>query len=60
LLDLNPARWSILQSDVDGGVMKVANFARSLSQLKRAPVQRIDPVSKQERTMALRHCGTQV
>jgi hypothetical protein len=47
LLDLDPARFALLQVDVDGAGLKVLNFARSL--LRRAePEARVDPVSRQE------------
>lgn len=60
LLDFSPSQFRILQADVDGSVMKVSNFARTLGKLKNVPDEKIDPVTKQERTMgapSLRNAG---
>ena len=47
LLDLQPARFRLLQIDVDGAGLKVMNFARSLR--RRFDVEaRVDPVTRQE------------
>ncbi len=60
LLDLNPPTFSVVQADVDGGGLKVTNFARTLAPLQQAPVKRIDPTTKHEREIgapALRNAG---
>jgi hypothetical protein len=47
LLDLKPARFRLLQLDVDGAGLKAMNFARSLG--RRFDVEtRVDPVTRQE------------
>ena len=47
LLDLDPARFHLLQFDVDGAGLKVMNFARSLG--RRFDVEaRVDPVTRHE------------
>src|SRR6266545_503363 len=60
LLDLNPKRFALLQSDVDGAGLKVMNFARTLGLLTDRPDKKIDPVTKQEREAgapSLRNAG---
>jgi hypothetical protein len=47
LLDLQPARFRLLQLDVDGAGLKAMNFARSLG--RRLDVEtRVDPVTRHE------------
>ena len=59
LLDLDPARYRLLQFDVDGAGLKVMNFARSLG--RRFDVEaRVDPVTRHEDELgapALRTAG---
>jgi hypothetical protein len=60
LLDLDPQVFGVLQADVDGGGLKVMNFARTLARLQQSPDQRFDPVTRQERQLgapALRNAG---
>jgi hypothetical protein len=47
LLDLDPARFALLQADVDGAGLKVMNFARTLSR-RMDDNARVDPVTRQE------------
>ena len=47
LLDLDPARYRLLQLDVDGAGLKVINFARSLARRFDAEA-RVDPVTRHE------------
>jgi hypothetical protein len=37
LLDLDPKQFNLIQADPDGAVLKVMNFARTLSHLKQSP-----------------------
>jgi hypothetical protein len=59
LLDLDPARFALLQADVDGAGLKLMNFARSLS--RRGDLDaRVDSVTRQEDELgapALRTAG---
>lgn len=60
LLVHDPKTFSFIQSDVDGGGIKVTNFARTLLALRNSPDQQLDPVSKQNREFgapALRNAG---
>jgi hypothetical protein len=60
LLDLDPNAFRVLQADVDGGGLKVMNFARSLLTLRNNPDYQQDPVTQQEREIgapALRNAG---
>jgi hypothetical protein len=47
LLNLDPARFALLQADVDGAGLKLMNFARSL-QRRTAIAARVDPVTRKE------------
>jgi hypothetical protein len=47
LLDLDPARFDLLQLDVDGAGLKLMNVARSLGR-RDADEDRVDPVTRQE------------
>src|SRR5207302_1102562 len=47
LLELSPARFRVLQLDVDGAGLKAMNFARSLHRRFDADA-RVDPVTRQE------------
>ncbi len=47
LLDLDPKRFELLQTDVDGAGLKVMNFARTLGRLGEGD-RRVDPVTRQE------------
>ena len=47
LLDLDPARFHLLQCDVDGSGLKVMNFARSLGRRFNVDA-RVDPVTRHE------------
>lgn len=51
LLDFNPQLFSLLQADVDGGGLKVTNFARTLARLQDKPERQIDPTTRHEREM---------
>jgi hypothetical protein len=60
LLNLDPKVFELLQADVDGGGLKVTNFARTLARLRNVPERQIDPTSKHERDVgapALRNAG---
>ncbi len=60
LLKMDPNVFGIVQADVDGGGLKVSNFARTLVRLKNKPIERIDPTSRTEREIgapALRNAG---
>jgi hypothetical protein len=60
LLDLDKKLFDLLQADVDGGGLKVTNFARTLGRLLDKPDQKVDPVSKLARETgapALRNAG---
>jgi hypothetical protein len=46
LLDLDPARFSLLQADVDGAGLKLMNFARTLLRRRVGPT--VDPVTRQQ------------
>ncbi len=62
LLEMNPKRFTLLQSDVDGAGLKVMNFARSLALMEPA-AKRHDPVTKHERQVgapSLRNVGFQL
>lgn len=59
LLNLDPKKFHLLQTDVDGGSLKLMNFARSLDR-QRLPYDRLDPVTRYEREYgapALRTAG---
>jgi hypothetical protein len=47
LLDLDPARFSLLQADVDGAGLKLMNFARTVLRRERAG-STVDPVTRQQ------------
>ena len=60
LLDLDPATFRFVQSDVDGAGLKVTNFARTLLIQRGEPDHQTDPVTKQKRELgapALRNAG---
>ena len=60
LLDLDPEQFNLIQADPDGAVLKVMNFARTLSHLQQSPDKAQDPISKQEREYgapAIRNAG---
>jgi hypothetical protein len=59
LLDLDPARFALLQADVDGSGLKLMNAARTLGRFE-AGDRRVDPVTRLERrpgAPALRTAG---
>ena len=59
LLNLDPKKFRLLQTDVDGGSLKLMNFARTLDR-QRLPYDRLDPVTRYEREYgapALRTAG---
>jgi len=59
LLDLDPERFRLVQTDVDGAGLKLIGFARSLARA-RPPEQRVDPTTRFEREVgapALRSAG---
>jgi hypothetical protein len=47
LLDLDPARFNLLQTDVDGAGLKLMNFARTLLRREHAGAT-VDPVTRQQ------------
>ena len=60
LLDLDKKIFSLLQSDVDGALMKVTNFARTLASFKDNTDHKKDPVTQHPRDVgapALRNAG---
>lgn len=62
LLDLDPARFSVLQADVDGAGLKVMNFGRTLLRRQDANTY-VDPATRQEDTAgapSLRTAGLMV
>ncbi len=59
LVDLAPGRFELLQTDVDGGGLKLMNFVRTIGRSK-ADTQRVDPVTRLDRDLgapALRTAG---
>lgn len=49
LVDLDPARFSLLEEDVDGAALKLLGFARSLRRLGNDHEERVDPVTRFEK-----------